>query len=108
MGRSRSFSGIQPPEGPPVCAALNFFLFGTPPPTSKISSLRVIPIGTSTSPVLFTFPAKAKTLVPLLVSVPIPAYHSGPLSIILATLAQVSTLLILVGFPQRPETAGKG
>ena len=34
MGRSRCFSGITPPEGPPVWTALNFFPSGMPPPIS--------------------------------------------------------------------------
>src|SRR4030042_2017607 len=62
--RSRYCSGIQPPEGPPVCTALNFLLFMIPPPISNMISLRVIPIGTSTSPVFLTLPASEKTLVP--------------------------------------------
>ena len=39
---------------------------------------RSMPIGTSISPVLLTLPARAKTLVPLLFSVPMPANHSPP------------------------------
>ncbi len=33
-GRSRSSSGMQPPDGPPVCTALNFLPPGMPPPIS--------------------------------------------------------------------------
>jgi hypothetical protein len=47
-----------------------------PPPMSKTISRRVMPIGTSTRPVRATWPASAKTLVPLLVSVPMPANQS--------------------------------
>ena len=39
-------------------------------------------MGISTRPVLFTAPARAKTLVPLLFSVPNCAYHSAPLVMI--------------------------
>ena len=41
-----------------------------------------MPIGTSTRPVLTTLPARAKTLVPLLFSVPMPANQSPPLRMI--------------------------
>ena len=56
-----------------------------------------VPMGTSTSPVFFTLPAREKTLVPLLFSVPMAANHSAPLSMITGTLAQVSTLLMIGG-----------
>ena len=42
-----------------------------PPPISSTIWRSVVPIGTSTSPVLRILPARAKTLVPLLFSVPI-------------------------------------
>ena len=60
-------------------------------------SRSVIPIGTSISPVFSMRPAKAKTLVPLDFSVPMPANHSPPRRMIAGTLASVSTLLISVG-----------
>ena len=59
-----------PPEGPPVWIALNFLPPGIPPPISKMSSLNVVPIGTSTRPTLLTFPPRANTFVPLERSVP--------------------------------------
>ena len=58
-------AGMQPPEGPPVCAALNFLPFGTPPPMSSMISRSVVPIGISTRPVLLILPPSANTLVPL-------------------------------------------
>ncbi len=61
-----------------------------------------VPMGTSTIPGFFTPPATEKTLVPLLFSVPMAANHSAPLAMITGTLAQVSTLLMIVGWPQRP------
>ena len=67
-----------------------------------------MPIGTSTRPVCCTLPPSANTLVPLLLSVPVLAYHSAPLRMIGAMLAKVSTLLSTLGLPQRPETAGNG
>jgi len=45
---------------------------------SKMISLRLMPIGTSTRPMLFTAPVRAKTLVPLLVAVPMEAYQAPP------------------------------
>ena len=64
IGESRCVSGKQPPEGPPICTALNFFFFGIPPPISNTISLTVIPIGTSIKPVFLTFPVSANIFVP--------------------------------------------
>src|SRR4030042_285914 len=65
-------------------------------------SRRVVPMGTSTSPVLFTLPTSEKILVPLLPAVPILLYHAEPLVMIRGTLAQVSTLFRLDGLPYSP------
>ena len=88
---------MQPPEGPPVCTALNCLPSGMPPPISSTISRSVVPIGTSIRPVLSTLPASAKTLVPLLFSVPMAANQSPPLRMMGGMLANVSTLLISVG-----------
>ena len=61
-----------------------------------------MPIGTSTSPVLFILPTRENILVPLLPSVPICEYQSAPRLIIKGTFAQVSTLLRLEGLPLSP------
>src|SRR3989338_8381285 len=106
MGVSRYSTGIQPPDGPPICAALQFLLRAMPPPMSKIISLMVVRMGTSTSPVFLTLPARANIFVPLLPAVPMPLYHFAPFSIIGGMLASVSTLFIHVGFPHSPEIAG--
>ena len=45
---------------------------------SKIIRRSVVPSGTSTSPVRFTWPTRANVFVPLLFSVPYWANHSGP------------------------------
>ena len=82
--------------------SLNFFFFGMPPPISKIISRKVVPIGTSTNPVLTTLPTREKILVPLLCSVPIEEYHWAPRLIITGTLAHVSTLLRFEGFWRNP------
>ncbi len=96
-GMSRCFSGMQPPEGPPVWIALNFRPFGMPPPIPNTISRSVIPIGTSTRPVLLILPTSEKIFVPVLPGVPIEAYHSAPLTMIGGTFAHVSTLLRQVG-----------
>src|SRR5262245_18233972 len=97
---------MQPPEGQPVCTALTLAPSGAPPPNSSTISRKVMPIGTSLGPVLRPLPAIAKTLVPLLFSVPIAANHSAPLRMIAGMLANVSTLLISVGQPHNPLSAG--
>ena len=80
-------AGMQPPEGPPVCAALNFFPLGQPPPISSTTVRRVVPMGISTSPVLVILPPNANTLVPVDFSVPMAANASGPLFRIQVMLA---------------------
>ena len=87
---------------------MNFLLFGIPPPISNTRVLNVVPIGTSTRPTLFTLPPRANTFVPFEVAVHIEEYHSAPFKIILVTFAKVSTLLINVGLPQSPFSAGYG
>ena len=57
---------------------------------------------------LCTLPTSENTLVPALFGLPVSANQAGPLETIGATLYQVSTLLMLVGLPQRPFWAGKG
>src|SRR4051812_44035217 len=99
---------MQPPDGPPVWTDLILRPSGAPPPISSTICRKGIPIGTSMSPLLLIFPVSAKTFVPLLFSVPKLAYHSAPLLIIGATFANVSTLLISVGQPHNPLSAGKG
>src|SRR5271167_3903142 len=67
-----------------------------------------VPSGISTSPVLCTFPTSENTFVPELLALPVSVNHAGPLVTMGAMLYQVSTLLILVGFPQSPFWAGNG
>ncbi len=107
-GVSPSDAGMQPPDGPPIWTALNVRPPLMPPPIPMTRSLMDIPMGTSASPPRATLPASAKTFVPLLFSVPIAAYAAAPFVIIHGTLAYVSTLLLFVGFCQRPFSAGKG
>ena len=75
---------------------------------SKIICRSVVPSGTSTSPGRFTLPTKAKVLVPLLCSGAVLGEPVGPVFRIIAAQARVSTLLMTVGLPHRPETAGNG
>jgi hypothetical protein len=78
---------MQPPEGPPVWTALNFFFLGTPPPMSNTISRSETPMGTSTNPVFLILPQRLNTLVPLLCSVPMPAYQAPPFMMMGGTLA---------------------
>src|SRR4030042_1736823 len=102
---SSSSAGRHPPDGPPVCTALNFLPAGMPPPTLYTISLRVMPMGTSTRPVLFILPTTEKIFVPLLPSVPNWANQSAPLLIISGTVAHVSTLFKQLGLSQTPLMA---
>ncbi len=68
----------------------------------------VVPIAISTKPVFTIFPERANTFVPFDDSVPTELNQSAPITRISATLARVSTLLIMVGLPNNPLTAGKG
>ena len=69
---------------------------------------RVAPIGTSTMPVCRTSPASEKTLVPWLPYVPRRAKSAAPWAAIQETLANVSTLLMQVGWPFKPLVTGYG
>ena len=100
IGVSRSFAVRQPPEGPPVWTALKALPPLIPPPISYITSLRVVPIGISINPILFIFPARAKTFVPGEFFVPIFLNMPSSSFIINGILANVSTLFTFVGFPQ--------
>jgi hypothetical protein len=65
-----------------------------------------MPIGTSIKPVFLIFPARANTLVPALFGVPMPANQALPRRMIGAMFAKVSTLLMSVGDPHNPLSAG--
>src|SRR5512134_2937285 len=68
----------------------------------------VVPMGTSTSPPLRILPARANTLVPLELPVPQDRKAPAPCVRIQGTLANVSTLLMQVGKPHRPDSVGNG
>src|SRR5574342_431020 len=99
---------MHPPDGPPICAALKALPLGMPPPMSKINSRSGMTMGTSTRPVLLILPTTEKIIVPLLFSVPRVAYQSAPFSMMIGTDAQLLTLLMLVGLPHSPLSAGYG
>ena len=61
-----------------------------------------VPSGISTSPVFFTLPTSEKTFVPELFGLPVSVNQAGPRVTMGAMLYQVSTLLMLVGFPHKP------
>ncbi len=97
---------MQPPEGPPVCTAFTRLEVPVPSPILNTNCSNLDPRGSSTNPVFFTFPTSENTFVPGLFSVPIAVNHPAPFSMMTGTLHQVSTLLILVGFPYNPLLAG--
>src|SRR5579862_8619996 len=70
--------------------------------------LRGVPSGISTKPVFLILPTSENTLVPELFALPVSVNQAGPRMMIGATLYQVSTLLIFVGFPHSPFCAGNG
>ena len=108
MGRSMCASVRQPPDGPPICTALNALPFLMPPPISYTTSRIVVPMGTSIRPVLTTLPVRAKAFVPELPSVPTDLNQSAPFLIMSGTLANVSTLFRQVGLPYRPLSTERG
>ena len=103
-----SDAGMQPPDGPPVCAALNLW----PPGIAAadvfddlaqrgahrdLDEARVVDLA-----------AEREHFVPGLFSVPMLRNHAGPLRKICGIFAYVSTLLRTVGFWKRPLSAGNG
>ena len=73
-----------------------------------MSSLRGIPISSSTLQGELTFPEIQKILVPVFFGLPKDANHFPPRLKIVGTTAIVSTLLTIVGQPYKPTSAGNG
>src|SRR5512139_455838 len=71
-------------------------------------SRKGMPMGISTRPLFRTLPESVKILVPLLSVVPMDEYHSPPLPMMIGMFEKVSALLMTVGLPQSPATAGNG
>jgi hypothetical protein len=67
-----------------------------------------VPRGISTRPVLWILPTSEKTFVPALLGLPISVNQAGPRETMGAMLYQVSTLLMFVGRPSNPFSAGNG
>ena len=75
---------------------------------STIISLSVVPKGTSINPVFLTCPVRANVFVPLDLSVPVFMNSPAPFPSTIGMVARVSTLLMTVGFPNKPEVEGYG
>ena len=102
-GMSRNCSGMQPPEGPPVCTALNSRPSGMPPPMSKMISRRV-DAHRHFDQAGVDDPARQREHLGALALLGADAANqSPPLRMIGGTLANVSTLLISVGRPHSPD-----
>ena len=57
---------------------------------------------------VLTFPEMLNNLVPVFLSRPNPANHSGPRRQMVGATAMVSTLFTVVGQPKAPTAAGNG
>src|SRR3546814_2830462 len=77
-----------------------------PPQWVSISSRKLMPISSSTTHGLFTWPLTWNSLVPLLFSRPKDENHVASRRRIVGTTAILSTLLTVVGQPQTPAHAG--
>ena len=100
---------MQPPEGPPICAALKLLAAGHAAADVVDDLAQRLPMGTSTRPVLLIVPARAKTLVPLLFAVPM---RGEPLRAVHDDRRDVGVGLHVVDegrlAPEALLTAGKG
>ncbi len=73
-----SLAGTMPDRGPPGCTALRARPSGGPPAAPTTTSLIGVPKGTSRMPTRWTWPDRENIFVPLLLSVPMEAYHWAP------------------------------
>src|SRR5439155_26236381 len=92
----------------PTISSVIFFLSLILPSLSYMIFFRFLPHLTSYIPCFFSCPAMHIILVPPFFGVPRLAYASPPSRIIEGTALSVSTLLMIVGHPYNPTTAGKG
>ena len=92
------------PEGPPITTARTGV--SAPPPISSISVRSVHPTSISTTPGRRRCPERPKSLVPR--PPPSAAKAAPPRATIGTTAKSVSTLLMTVGLPKRPDSTGKG
>src|ERR1700690_151369 len=92
-------------EDPPGITALSLRPFQMPPASAN-KSLNGTPNGSSKLPGLATWPETENIAVPPEFGGPKPANQIGPLRRIVGTEAKLCVLLILSGFPYRPDPAG--
>jgi hypothetical protein len=78
------------------------------PPAMSSSARSVVPNGTSYRPGRSTEPERQKRRVPVEPSVPRCANARPPSRTMSSTFTSVSTLLMTVGLPNRPESTGNG
>jgi len=107
-GTSSSLSSSGGIDTPPGITALARRPFHTPPHTSSMIWRNVMPIGSSNTPGLLTWPDTHTMRVPPERPMPSALNHAPPLSMIAGTFISVSTLFTIVGLPNRPFTAGNG
>ncbi len=106
-GTSSASGPTKDPAAPPSSTACT----GRPPrtpPAASITSRRLTPNSYSYNPGCSTQPDRQNSRVPVESLVPIWAKPDPPISRISSTQSRVSTLLIAVGLPNRPDCAGKG
>src|SRR5258708_27593025 len=106
-GTSSASGPTKDPAAPPSSTART----GRPsrtPPAASITPRRLTPNSYSYSPGRATQPDRQNSRVPVESLVPIWAKADPPIRRISSTQNSVSTLLISVGLPNRPDSAGKG
>src|SRR5258707_10983251 len=106
-GTSSASGPTKDPAAPPSSTACT----GRPPrtpPAASITPRRLTPNSYSYNPGRSTQPDRQNSRVPVESLVPIWAKADPPIRRISSTQSRVSTLLIAVGLPNRPDCAGKG
>src|SRR5580700_10621479 len=101
-------AGKYPDDGPEGAKAFNARPPRMPPALLRTTSRIDVPIGTSYTPGRFTCPLTPTNFRPREPFAPAVLYQSTPRARICGTLAKVSTLLMTVGFCQRPICPGNG
>src|SRR5262245_55767351 len=97
-------------DDPPGITALSLRPGRIPPARSWMRSFMGKPMVISKLPGLVTWPHTENNLVPVLLGLErqSPLYQAAPRLMIGPTAARVSTLLMVVGIPNKPAWAGKG